>query len=506
MMKTKKTVTITSIAKILGLVLVLCALAGCNSYLTDMLKEPGKTGGGGTNPQVVDTSYPVLRWNAFMGGSVLYAAEAPSSGHLVPGAVVGVRLGKVNHDPIAGAEGAAEPGPEFSENTDSTRYGYITVETVDTKGIGFQYTEYTADGKSSAVKGNHRLALGEEKDINGDGIPDISWTAPGFSRPGFERAVTLNFLSSSELENFTTTMFAVLPEQYENNEYPSGIIGINPDGQFIVTKYTTTGTRAMVRGIATGDLVIDAVNYQYKQAIISKKTYRSARAIADEDMETEDVESPDLYFPIMSVDFSYEIEIENVDPDALQLRQSRAALPTQTDYQRDQARIRSAFSGYTPVTNIPISLGSVKGSLKLGVSGTKTNVWGTIELKTSVVALIDASLIETSVKVGRGIEYSLLTKGVAVSASLGNNLKFNLGKSTGVSLLKDRKFTIPIVPQVFWIDVTPSIIFDYIIAVNAEVDVPLKGGFTGLYGATMTVGANYGIEWFLRPYLRPYAS
>ncbi|MHC6204361.1 hypothetical protein ACYULU_14370 [Breznakiellaceae bacterium SP9] len=70
-----------------------------------------------------DTSYSKLHRNAFMGGSLLYVADSPASGHLVPGANVAVRLGKVNYNPAAGAEGAADPGPMYAENADSTRYG-----------------------------------------------------------------------------------------------------------------------------------------------------------------------------------------------------------------------------------------------------------------------------------------------------------------------------------------------------------------------------------------------
>lgn len=464
----------------------------------------------GEQPQFgsVDTSYSVLSRNMFMGGSLLYAADSPSSGHLAPGVKVAVRLGKVNYNPAAGAEGSANPGPMYAENIDSTRYGYITVETVDTNGIRLQYTEYTAGGKSSVSKGSYSVAAGEEKDINGDGIPDISYTPPSYTRSGFEQAVTLNFLSSPELDKLNTTMFAVLPEQYENKEYPSGIIGINPEGKFIAVKYTSTGARSLVRGIDTGDLIIDGVNHKYQRAVSSAGTYRSARSIADDD--TEDiVDSPDLYFPLMSVDFSY--ELENVDPTVLQ---SRAVVaPTKTAYENEQEGINKIFYSYKyPVLETSISMGHVTGSLKLRVSGDKKNVWGTIEMTSSVVALVDAKLKEVTVR-SRETEISLLTGSPSVSASLGGNLTFSAeldGK--GINFLKDVNITVPIVPQLFWMDITPSIIFDYLLEVNVECDIPLRGGFTGLYGATMTIGANYGADfggewkrgWLGIPYWEPY--
>ncbi|GHU58548.1 hypothetical protein FACS189444_2380 [Spirochaetia bacterium] len=437
-------------------------------------EETGGDNTGGKKPEVgsVDTSYPVLMRNMFMGGSLLYVADSPSSGHLVPGAIVGVRLGKVNYDPVAGAEGAADPGPMFSENTDSTRYGYIAVETVDANGIRFQYTEYTADGKSSEVKGYHSLALGEEKDINGDGIPDISYKVPEFSRSGFEKAVTLNFLSSQEKLN--TTMFAVLPEQYEDKEYPSGIIGINPEGIFIISKYTSTGARSLVRGIETGDLIIDGVNYKYQRAVSSAGTYRSARSVADDDAEDME-DSPDLYFPLMSVDYSYEID----DVDGPAISQSRAVAFIQSDYQKDQTRIRNAFSGYKQVGNqMSVSFGNLNGSLKLGVRGEHTSVWGTLEAKVKVVVFIDVDLTEGAVNVER--EWSLIG---------------------GAKKLLNETIPVTIVKNIFWIEINPSITFDYLVEVTAACPIPLKGGFIGMYGGEMTVGANYGLV-YLRTYVR----
>lgn len=447
--------------------------AACeNGMMAGILGE--KSGGdntGGIQIGSVDTSYPVLSKNMFMGGSLLYVADSPSSGHLVPGAVVAVRLGKVNYDPAAGAEGSANPGPMYAENTDSTRYGYITVETVDTKGIRFQYTEYTADGKSSTVKGTHSVALGEENDVNGDGIPDISYTTPEFSRSGFEKALTLNFLSSQERLN--TTMFAVLPEQYEDKEYPSGIIGINPEGIFIISKYTSTGARSLVRGIETGDLIIDGVNYKYQRAVSSAGTYRSARSVDDNDAEDME-DSPDLYFPLMSVDYSY--EVDDVGP---AISQSRAVASTQSDYGNEQTRIRNAFKGYKPVGNeMSVSFGNLNGSLKLGVRGEHTSVWGTLEAKVKVVVFIDVDLTEGAVYVER--EWSLIG---------------------GAKDLFNTTITVPIVKPIFWVEINPSITFDYLLEVTAACPIPFKGGFIGMYGGEMTVGANYGLV-----YLRPYVS
>ncbi|MCX7655093.1 MAG: hypothetical protein N2Z76_01010 [Treponemataceae bacterium] len=71
-------------------------------------------------------------------------------------------------------------------------------------------------------------------DINGDSKPDLKYMPPIQKRPGMENAVYLTFLSSQE-EGYTT-MFAVLPEQYSRGVYPSGVIGVNPSGKFIIIR------------------------------------------------------------------------------------------------------------------------------------------------------------------------------------------------------------------------------------------------------------------------------
>jgi hypothetical protein len=37
-----------------------------------------------------------------------------------------------------------------------------------------------------------------------------------------------------------TTYFSVLPEQYDDKNYPSGLVGINPKGKWLVNRYKVT--------------------------------------------------------------------------------------------------------------------------------------------------------------------------------------------------------------------------------------------------------------------------
>jgi hypothetical protein len=212
----------------------------------------------------------------FMGGSVLYNPDEPSSGQLATGVHVAVRLGKVEQD-------ATNPSYSlFTDKTELARYGYLTVNSVDKNVITFGYTQYAADGVAQQ-NSTHTLGLNETADINGDGLDDVAYVKPKHKRSGIEEAVYLTFLSSQETLN--TTMFAVLPEQYSRSVYPSGIIGINPDGRFIVSKYEgTTTNRAAVKGVERGDFVLDTIAGKY-QRLVNVSASHNARAISDSDVE-----------------------------------------------------------------------------------------------------------------------------------------------------------------------------------------------------------------------------
>lgn len=99
-------------------------------------------------------------------------------------------------------------------------------------------------------------------------------------------------------------MFAILQEQYSRSVYPSGIIGINPSGRFIFSKYEgTTSNRVAVSGLARGDYVLDGVEGKY-QRVVKAASGRGARAVSDD--EVADVESaPDeTAFLFKSSDFA----------------------------------------------------------------------------------------------------------------------------------------------------------------------------------------------------------
>ena len=212
---------------------------------------------------------------AFMGGSVLYTPDRPSTGQLAQGVSVAVRLGYVDAD-----EG---DGSVYTDMEDLAQYGYIHIDYIDSHRVDFTYHWYT-DANSLTKSSNGTIRVNESVDLNGDGKADLHYAHPRHKRPGIEKSLWLTFLSSQETRN--TAMFAVLPEQYSRGVYPSGLLGINPDGRFIVNKYEVNSTvRSAVQGVVYGDYVLDSQLGEYQQ-VVSNQSYRSARTIQDSELKT----------------------------------------------------------------------------------------------------------------------------------------------------------------------------------------------------------------------------
>jgi hypothetical protein len=251
---------------------------------------------------------------AFMGGSVLYNPDQPSTGTLAPGVHLAVRLGKVDKNENSIGQ------PSFSDREDAARYGFITINAIDTSQISFTYTQYEGNQHNQTAR-SFSLPLNEKADLDRDGYSDITYVKPIRNRPGMEKAVYLTFLSSKETLN--TAMFAVLPEQYSRGVYPGGIIGINPSGQFIVTKYerANSSIRAAVQGVVYGDYVLDYSTGTYQQ-FTGSSAYRSARSIDDSELtDIRTMENMNAYFFIQEFDEAFTAEnLFNALPETIQNR------------------------------------------------------------------------------------------------------------------------------------------------------------------------------------------
>ncbi len=210
----------------------------------------------------------------YMGGSLMYNG---ASGHLQQNATIAVRLGQVSKEIVD------ETRAVFTDLPDQAVFGVLRIETVNADSVSFTASLYTGRGEIIESR-SFSLERGATVDIDFDGNPDLEYAQPAIKRPGFEKSVYLNFLSSQETLN--TAMFSVIPEQYSRSAYPNGIIGINPNGRFIVRKYAdqANSVRSMVSGLQTGDFVLDTETGSY-QRVRSSSTSRSARAIDDSELE-----------------------------------------------------------------------------------------------------------------------------------------------------------------------------------------------------------------------------
>ncbi|MEE0998318.1 MAG: hypothetical protein UIH41_01475 [Treponemataceae bacterium] len=241
-----------------------------------------------------ELTFQKIRCQSFMGGSVLYNPNNPSSGQLAVGVTVAVRLGYVEKE---------ENGIDefvYKNIEDKASYGYITVESISKNELSFRYFSFDNAGLEK-TSNSFTIKAGESLDINSDGLDDLTYDYPLRKRPGFEKALWLTFLSNKESQN--TSMFAVLPEQYARGVYPSGIMGINPYGKFIVNKYeVNSSNRAAIQGAMYGDYVLDSQKGEY-QKIISRSSYRYARNIEEYELETMfNEEEMDFHFKLEDFD------------------------------------------------------------------------------------------------------------------------------------------------------------------------------------------------------------
>lgn len=258
-----------------GILLLITAIIACSSPLDTQ---------DSTDEKPTDISglltYKEVSSQGFMGGSVLYNPDNPASGQVTPGATIATRLGFVTSAYVGNDQHTYTDLPEKAQ------YGTILISAADSHSVSFTYKAYSPQG-NIITNTNHTVTLNNPIDINGDGSPDIIYQTPKRKRNGFENAVYLTFISSQE--KLTTSMFAVLANQYKRGAYPNGIIGINPDGRFIVNKYdANTTSRAVISGLRKGDIVVDSIAGKY-QRIMSTLLGPGARAVSD--MELEDIES-----------------------------------------------------------------------------------------------------------------------------------------------------------------------------------------------------------------------
>lgn len=162
---------------------LLFALFSCSFY-TELSSSSGLKDISG------NLTYRTILSKAYMGGSVLYNSSDIANSQLAEGVCVAVRLGELE---------AESDGDEiiYTDNESKASYGYLKIESINSKTLTFKFTEYSNDG---FVKSESLFTLDENQsaDLNGDGFFDVKYSKPLSKRAGCEKSMWLTFLSSQE--------------------------------------------------------------------------------------------------------------------------------------------------------------------------------------------------------------------------------------------------------------------------------------------------------------------
>lgn len=233
-------------------------------------------------------SFSELSEQGYMGGSLIYNPNNRSIGQLDNNVSVAIRLCK------AGYKSTDEEKKVFYQISDSIEYGLLYINSINESLIDFTVILYNISGEKSKIK-NYILSVNESADINDDGLYDIKYAPPSSKRRNYEKAVYLQFLSSQE--NLNISMYSVLKEQYKNGDYPNGIIGVNNNNRFIISKYSDSDSsvRSIVQGVYPGDYIIDNQTGLY-QYVKNNNYCKNSRSISDEDLDYLNSDFDDNYF------------------------------------------------------------------------------------------------------------------------------------------------------------------------------------------------------------------
>ena len=247
----------------------------------------------------------------YMGGSVLYSSKDSNANQLVPGAVVATRIGKVEKTDLGGGQYA------YKNSKTDYELGFISVDAISKELIVFTYYKFPSTESNSYIPaGTFSLSEGQSADLNGDGRADVKYTKPAPGRKGYKSNMWLTFICDVETSD-TAAMFSVIPMQYERSAYPNGLLGINPEGQYIVNKYNVgTNSRSVVSDISYGDYVLDTEANTLSRYVGEQRNSRSAaRAIGDAELEqVEQISSTSTpeEFEYKAIEFTEDFNIEEL--------------------------------------------------------------------------------------------------------------------------------------------------------------------------------------------------
>lgn len=284
-----KTKTIKNICTILA-VAAAVFLTGCAMSLEEPTSSADLRNISGLKNRSAVTKMP------FMGGAALYNPSDLQTSQLAKGVTLAVRLGKIQKKDVGSGQFV------YGDLDTESVFGYIAIEDISRESVSFSYYEFENErwsiSEEASLKNRFTLEAGKSCDLNSDGINDIAYIKPFAKRKGSEKAMWLAFLNEDENIK-TSSMFSIIPQQYARSAYPGGLIGINPDGRYIVNKYDIgTTNRAAIKSLAYGDYVIDNEESLF-QTYVGTRSFSGARAVNDEELETMDIsedDSPEIYY------------------------------------------------------------------------------------------------------------------------------------------------------------------------------------------------------------------
>lgn len=415
---------------------------------------------------------------AYMGGSLLYVPSQPSLGQLQQGAAIGIRLGKVTATQIDSQQTV------YQDIKAQEEFGELDITSVTASQISFNYDLFDTNG-SLIKSGNGSIAAGSCFDLDGNGIPDLSYTVSTVNRPGMTGAMSLIFLSDKTQKN--TSMYALIPSSYSGGVLPNGVVGINPSGRFIVSKYTSGNQRAIVQGLLKGDYFIDTDSGQYMK--VTNPT--SSRALEARDLQacTDGQDSITAILPLVNFEISSDSNPTfsfSGATTSLPFRSVEVASPdravTTSQYQTQLASLNQQYSKYATVftwspqidsdqlKKIGVTLSNT--TLKLGVWGTGNCSW--TSLSTTLEGVIYVS----------GGTFSFTGSGSWSTQLIPVQNFLNLGlASTWVG------------PVLLSLSVNGDAGVKLNVSTSANATVSEQGAIAGIYGGGVNASASWGVDW-----------
>ena len=268
--------------KLFSLLLVVLCLFSCN-YCEEE-KPNNKNSGNNTNNEIIEDDnelsaeekeFHTISGLAYIGGSVVYNPDYPEVAQLTTGANIAIYMSQVETRTVQATviENKVEKTENittFAAKEDNDIYGYLHVNSVSKESIDLTFYSYSDNGKTKKSS-SITIAANSDKDINGDGKPDLAYKKLIPIRDNFENAMCLEFISSQK--DLHTTMYAALEDDIFSNNQGRALskytnktfYGTNSHGDFIyivdngdiepVSRAVRNETDVL--GIAHGDYVID---------------------------------------------------------------------------------------------------------------------------------------------------------------------------------------------------------------------------------------------------------